>query len=89
MSDASEIRAHVVRKYIDPARRAQLASVSFASDEIHKDLKYVRRYPAVCSAMTPPYLKKKIGSNAPGERAETGRHGSLDILTLIWRGDIS
>jgi hypothetical protein len=54
MTLADEIRAHASRRYIQPARRTAPpvpSTVTIVSGDIVRDLKLVRRGPAVCGAL--------------------------------------
>jgi hypothetical protein len=68
MSNAEEIRAHVLRAYIKPARILGLRSVTFVSGEIHKDLRYTNRYPAICSAI---------------DASQFGRENQLELVKRV------
>jgi hypothetical protein len=48
---ADRVRAFASKTYVVKARNAKWKSVSFTSDDLHKALSLVNRYPAVCQAI--------------------------------------
>ena len=48
---ADKIRRHVNGAFIQPARKAGRTSVSVTAGDIHNDLGFEKRMPAVCGAL--------------------------------------
>ncbi len=51
MKVSDEIREHVIRRHIDPARAAKEKELTLRAGDIHKELGYRQRMPAVCSVL--------------------------------------
>jgi 5-methylcytosine-specific restriction protein B len=56
---ADEIREHVIRNHIEPARAAQKAEISLRAGDIHKELVLKDRMPAVCSVLGSNRLERE------------------------------
>ena len=79
---ADQIRAHVNRAFVDPARRAGQSHVVVAADDIHADLKLENRFPAVCSALDAQRFARQF-------RVELSRRsGPRQGSTVKWRFNI-
>lgn len=50
-SSAEEIRLHVDKKYVRPARERGVSSVRVPAREVADDLGYKARFPAICTAL--------------------------------------
>jgi hypothetical protein len=48
---AERIREHVHRTYIEPALRAGKSSVTVRAGDVHREMGFTSRYPAVCQAL--------------------------------------
>lgn len=59
MPPSDQVRDYVKRKYIDPAQKAGKKSLSLRAGDIHRELKFTRRIPVVCSALRSRKLQKK------------------------------
>lgn len=59
MPPSDQVRDYVQRKYIDPAKKAGKKSLSLRAGDIHRELKFTRRIPVVCSALRSRKLQKK------------------------------
>jgi len=46
---AAEIRQHIISKHTEPARASDAKQLTLHAGDIHKELKYKNRMPAVCS----------------------------------------
>lgn len=51
MSNADTIRAHVLRRHVEPARRDGKPTVAIVAGDIHRELGLEDRVPSVCSAL--------------------------------------
>ncbi len=61
MKLADEIRAHIQRRYADPARRRGEESFSVVAADVHRDMKLASRMPAVCGALRSKALQSECG----------------------------
>ncbi len=48
---SEEILAHVVKNHIEPAKRAEHKRLTMRAGDIHGELGYTRRVPAICSVL--------------------------------------
>ncbi|MBT8332319.1 MAG: hypothetical protein KJP06_08320 [Deltaproteobacteria bacterium] len=48
---SDQVRDHVKRKYVVPAKKAGKKSLSIRAGDIHRELGFTRRIPVVCSAL--------------------------------------
>jgi len=80
MTLADEVRAFVVREYIEPARAAGLEQVTLVTGDVHKRMGLVGRLPAVCSALTARAFE--LESDVTLEKAEGPREGASLRLTF-------
>ena len=51
MSQADKIRAYANKAFIEPAKRVARSEVVIVAGDVHKDLRFRNRMPAVCSAL--------------------------------------
>jgi hypothetical protein len=52
---------HVQEKYVEPARERCAAEIAVTAGQIHRDLKWTSRVPAVCAALNSRKLQKAAG----------------------------
>jgi hypothetical protein len=58
----SEIVLHHVRnKYVEPARKRSVTEIAIKAGEIHRDLRWTSRVPAVCAALNSRKLQRAAG----------------------------
>jgi len=70
---AGEIREHVITKHFEPARTSGAKELTLRADDIHKELNYKSRMPAVCSVLG----SKRLEIEARAHRTKTsGPHQS-------------
>ncbi len=70
---AGEIRRHVITKHFEPARAAGAKELALRAGDIHKELSYKGRMPAVCSVLG----SKRLETEARVRRTNTsGPHQS-------------
>lgn len=51
ISTADEIREHCIKEHVEPARTRRAYTVTLRSGDVHEELGYVARLPAVCAAL--------------------------------------
>ncbi len=70
---AVEIRHHVITRHFDPARVSGAKELTLRAGDIHKELKYENRMPAICSVLG----SKRLETAARVHRTNTlGPHQS-------------
>jgi sirohydrochlorin ferrochelatase len=70
---AVAIRQHVINKHIEPARASGAKELTLRAGELHKELSYKNRMPAVCSVLG----SKRLETEARVHRTSTrGPHNS-------------
>jgi len=83
MSQADQIRNHVIKTYIEPARKAGHKTVKVCARDVHKDLKLKNNYPNVCNALDGDKFK---------DQARVIIHirsGPKQSSSVIWKYEIS
>ena len=58
---SDRVRAHMKRKYFDPAKKGGKSTLTVRAGDIHKELGFSRRIPVVCSALRSRKLSKDCG----------------------------
>jgi len=61
ISNADKIRAYVNKTFVEPARRAGKSGIVIISGDVHADLEYQNRMPAVCSAIDAKKFQERYG----------------------------
>jgi 5-methylcytosine-specific restriction protein B len=70
---AGAIRAHVITKHFEPARVSEAKVLTLRAGDVHKELRYKNRMPAVCSVLG----SKRLETEARVHRTSTsGPHQS-------------
>jgi 5-methylcytosine-specific restriction protein B len=78
MKPSDEIREHVIRKHIEPARMAGGKELTLRAGDIHKELGYSGRMPAVCSVLGSNRLERE------GRVKRTRREGPQNGANAIF-----
>jgi hypothetical protein len=61
MSLSEIVLNHIRDKYVEPARRRSAAEIAIKAGEIHRDLRWTSRVPAVCAALNSRKLQRAAG----------------------------
>jgi 5-methylcytosine-specific restriction protein B len=48
---ADEIRQHVIARHFEPARASGVKELELGAGDVHKELSYKNRMPAICSVL--------------------------------------
>jgi len=51
MSNANDIRKYCINNYINPARNRGDSTVLIRAGNVHNEMRYLHRHPAICSAL--------------------------------------
>ncbi len=78
---SDRVRDHVKRKYIDPAKKEGQKTLSLRAGDIHKELGFSRRIPAVCSALR----SRKLSKNCDIELTYIGGPNNSTTTTFTYR----
>ncbi len=78
---SDRVRDHVKRKYIDPAKKEGQKTLSIRAGDIHKELGFSRRIPAVCSALR----SRKLSKNCDIELTYIGGPNNSTTTTYTYR----
>jgi len=73
---ADSVRAYALKNYIEPARKAGLATVKIRAGDIHAALEFSRRHPLVCAALTAMSFRREhnlelLHTEGPGQSSTT------------------
>ena len=78
---SDQVREHVKRKYIDPAKKAGKKSLSLRAGYIHRELGFTRRIPVVCSALR----SRKLQKNCDIKLSYIDGHNNTTTATFTYR----
>jgi hypothetical protein len=78
---SDQVRDHVKRKHIDPAKKAGKKSLSLRAGDIHKELGFTRRIPVVCSALR----SRKLQKNCDVKLSYIDGHNNTTAATFTYR----
>ncbi|MGD8963207.1 MAG: hypothetical protein PVH43_11865 [Desulfobacterales bacterium] len=81
MPPSDQVRNYVKRKYIDPAKKAGKKSLSLRAGDIHRELKFTRRIPVVCSALR----SRKLQKNCDIRLSYIDGHNNTTSATFTYR----
>ena len=59
MRPSDEIREHVIRRHFQPAKSGGATELTIRAGDIHKELDYANRMPAVCSVLGSNRLERE------------------------------
>jgi 5-methylcytosine-specific restriction enzyme B len=68
MTQAEQIRDHLLRRYIAPARRKGQTFVTITAGDVHKELGLRNRVPSVCQVMESRLLEREGGVRASSKQ---------------------
>ena len=77
--ESDEIREHVIRRHIEPARIAGDKEITLRAGDIHRELGYAARMPAVCSVLGSNRLERE--AHVKRTRREGPENGSNAMFT--------
>jgi hypothetical protein len=78
---SDRVREYVKRKYIDPAKTDGKETLSIRAGDIHKELRFSRRIPVVCSALR----SRKFLKNCDIELTYVGGPNNSTTTTFTYR----
>lgn len=78
---SDQVREHVKRKYINPAKKAGKKSLSLRAGDIHRELGFTRRIPVVCSALR----SRKLQKNCDIKLSYIDGHNNTTTATFTYR----
>lgn len=82
MRQADEVREHVNRVYIEPARRLGRREIVIRASNVHDEMKLENRYPAVCGALDAHKFQEICCVR------RIGRDGPAQSSSVMWRFEI-
>jgi hypothetical protein len=81
MSLSEIVLRHLQAKYVEPARMQGVEEIAVQAGEIHRDLKWTSRVPAVCAALNSRKLQRAAGL----ELIEKSGPPSGQSTTMVFR----
>ena len=81
MRPSDRVRNHIIKNYIDPAKKAGKKTLSIRAGDIHKELGFSRRIPVVCSALR----SRKLSKNCDIELTYIGGPNNSTTTTFTYR----
>jgi 5-methylcytosine-specific restriction protein B len=82
-ASATEIRAHLRVKYLDPARRRGETLVTIVAGDIHKELGLRNRVPSVCQVMESKVLEREAGVKVSSKQGPPSGRGTTFTVTYL------
>jgi len=81
MTQAEQIRDHLLRCYIAPARRKGQTFITITAGDVHKELGLRNRVPSICQVMESRLLEREGGVKVSSKQGPPSGRGTTFTIT--------